>query len=89
MKDWLQQAMQWPIVRRALGCAVVVGTVLIAINHGDALSRGDVTQERLVRIGLTLLVPYCVSTFSSVAALRSQQKNRSSAADDAGGGSAQ
>lgn len=58
------------VVRRALGYAVVVGTVLIAINHGDALLRGEVGAGRLFRMGLTMLVPYAVSTLSSVQALR-------------------
>jgi len=45
------------------------GAVLIAINHGDALLRGELDPLRLVRMGLTVIVPYCVSTASSVQAL--------------------
>jgi len=48
----------------------VVGTLLIAINHGDALLKGRLDGERVFKICLTLLVPYGVSTTSSVAALR-------------------
>jgi hypothetical protein len=59
------------VVRRALLYAFVVGAVLIAINHGDALVAGDVSAERWWKMGLTLLVPYTVSTLSSVGALRS------------------
>lgn len=70
MKDWLQPA----VVRRALACAIVVGAILIAINHGEALLRGEVTAGRLVQIGLTLLVPYAVSTYSSVSALRTLRR---------------
>ena len=58
------------VVRRALGYAIVVGTILIAINHGDALWSGDVDSGRLFKMGLTVLVPYLVSTLSSVQALR-------------------
>lgn len=57
------------VVRRALGFAVVVGSVLIAINHGDALLAGDVGAGRAVKMGLTVLVPYVVSTLSSVGAM--------------------
>ena len=49
---------------------MVVGTVLVAINHGDALLRGDVSLGRTLRIVLTVLVPYFVSTYSSVAVMR-------------------
>jgi hypothetical protein len=59
------------VVRRALGFAVVVGAILIAINHGDALLRGELDAARTWKMLLTLLVPYTVSTLSSVQAIRS------------------
>jgi hypothetical protein len=39
-------------------------------NHGDALVQGELDPGRLLKMGLTLLVPYTVSTLSSVQALR-------------------
>jgi len=63
------------VVRRGLGYAVVVGTILIAINHGDALLRGEVTAGRLWRMGLTVVVPYVVSTLSSVGAMRCERSH--------------
>lgn len=53
---------------------VVVGAILITINHGDAILRGDVDAARFARILLTLAVPYVVSTVSSVAAIREMSK---------------
>jgi len=41
-----------------------------AINHGDAIVNADISGSRLLRIALTVLVPYAVSTFSSVQAAR-------------------
>ena len=70
MQEFLAIAFRAAVVRRALFYAVVVGGILAAINHGDALLRGDLDTTRLVKIGLTPLVPYCVSTLSSVQALR-------------------
>ena len=58
------------VVRRALLFALVVGPILIAINHGDALLEGELGALRWLKMGLTVLVPYLVSTVSSVAALR-------------------
>jgi len=72
VSEWLRIASQRSVVRRALRTALLVGMVLIAINHGDALLHGDVDAARVFRICLTLLVPYGVSTSSSVAALRSR-----------------
>ena len=66
----LQIALSRSVVRRALAYAVVVGAVLIAINHGDALARGELGPGRLLKMALTLMVPYAVSTLSSVQALR-------------------
>ena len=71
MSEWLRLAREPAVVRRALRTMAIVGAILIAINHGDALLRGDVDGMRVFRIVLTLFVPYAVSTTSSVAALRS------------------
>jgi hypothetical protein len=65
---WLAVARERAVVLRALKFALVVGAVLIAINHGDALLRGEVDARRLLKMGLTVLVPYVVSTLSSVGA---------------------
>lgn len=75
-RSWLGLASSRPVVVRALKYAVGVGAILIAINHGDALLRGQIDPERLAKMGLTVLVPYCVSTASSVAALRESQDSR-------------
>lgn len=67
---FLTLAFEGSVVRRALAYAVLVGAVLVAINHGDALLRGELDASRVLKMGLTALVPYCVSTLSSVGALR-------------------
>jgi hypothetical protein len=66
----LDAAFEARVVRRALAFAVVVGSVLIAINHGDALLAGEIDGTRWLKMGLTVLVPYVVSTWSSVLAMR-------------------
>jgi hypothetical protein len=74
MSEWLRLALEGSVVRRALRTAAIVGTILTAINHGEALLHGDVDGMRVFRICLTVFVPYAVSTTSSVAALRSLRK---------------
>ena len=76
MKEWLQVALQPSVVRRALRYAVVVGIILISINHSDAILRGDITRGRLFKMALTVLVPYVVSTLSSVGALRQRDQSQ-------------
>lgn len=56
-------------VRRATGVAVIVGPILGLINHFDLLAGGEVTWVRLFKIGLTFLVPFCVSGYSSATAM--------------------
>jgi len=70
MKEWLRLATSRHVVRRALLCALFVGALLIGINHGDALAGGDITARRWLQMLLTVLVPYGVSTVSSVGAMR-------------------
>jgi hypothetical protein len=75
MSCWLQLASTRPVVRRALRYARVVGSLLVVINHGDALSRGEISVQRLLRMALTMAVPYVVSTASSVSALRERSRD--------------
>jgi len=69
LKLWLALAFEAHTVRRALAYAVVIGALLIAINHFELLT-GDaaLSLKRAVQIVLTILVPYLVSTSSSVGA---------------------
>ncbi len=76
MPSWASLALRRSVVRRGLMYAVIVGAVLITINHGDAILRGDVGTGRLLKMGLTVMVPYIVSTLSSVGALRSALRAR-------------
>jgi len=73
-QSWLGLATSPSVVRRALVMAAVVGALLVTINHGDALLRGELDATRVLKMGLTLLVPYCVSTYSSVGATRALQR---------------
>ena len=54
------------IPRRALYVALLVGTVLNLINQGDALVSGKPLDW--LKLALTFLVPYCVSTHGAVTA---------------------
>jgi hypothetical protein len=70
MRAWFAIALQPSVARRALKVALLVGCILALINHGDRLLSGEVTPAEWLKIGLTFLVPYCVSTFASVQAIR-------------------
>ncbi len=78
MKESLRLAVQPSVVKRALKYAVFVGLVLITINHGEAILKGQLSSARLFQMALTALVPYIVSTLSSVGALRERQEKMQS-----------
>lgn len=69
-ESWLKLATRVDVVRRATKVALVVGTLLVAINHGDAILAGTASLDQVLKMMLTMLVPYGVSTYSSVGALR-------------------
>lgn len=57
------------LVKRAIVMSLVVGTILVAINHGAVICKGKVCWFTLSQILLTMLIPYTVSTLSSVLAI--------------------
>jgi len=61
-------------VRRAAVTSLVVGTVLVLINHADTLLRSGLSMGDVLPIALTYAVPYVVSTVSSIASARGQQR---------------
>ena len=50
--------------KRAFFTAMVVGTILTPINHGDVILSGSPPQ--IWKIALTYGVPYCVTTWGAV-----------------------
>ncbi|MFQ6113470.1 MAG: nitrate/nitrite transporter NrtS [bacterium] len=65
MMEWIRIASEPSVLRRALGYAVVVGAILIIINHWDTILPGELKPILLIKTGLTITVPYLVSTLSS------------------------
>jgi hypothetical protein len=70
---WFQRA----TVRRAVTVAMIVAPVLTVINQYDAITSGSFGAKFFFKMGLTFLVPYSVSSYSSVMALRAAQRSRS------------
>ena len=68
--SWLATARRPAIVRRSVRIAAIVGTLLVAINYADRWLAGTLVAIDFIKMGLTYLVPYCVSTFAAVAAIR-------------------
>jgi AhpD family alkylhydroperoxidase len=69
---WFECACRPSVIRRALQYALIVGAVLIGINYGPELLRGEISPSRVFRMAVTVLVPYIVATLASVEAIRHQ-----------------
>ncbi len=55
-----------PLMRRSLLVALIVGTILTAINQGNIILRGDFPPSLYWKIPLTYMVPYCVATTGAI-----------------------
>jgi hypothetical protein len=57
-------------LRRAVIIAVVVGTILVLINHGDHIEQEPVCDGFFLKSGLSYVVPFLVSMVSGVLSSR-------------------
>ena len=69
--SWIEAAVTNQVITRSLRVSLIVGTILIGINHGDVLLDNGGSPDLFWKIPLTYLVPYSVSTYASVDAILS------------------
>ena len=60
----------WATVRRSLTIALCVGSTIILLNHGDVLLAGAITPRVVVKMLVTLCVPFGVSFYGAYVAYR-------------------
>jgi hypothetical protein len=69
------------VLRRSFITALIVGTVLTAINQGHLIVAGEITRGVLSRAALTYAVPFIVSTSGALGVAQldesADQQNRS------------
>ena len=58
----------------ALKLALVVGTILALINHGQAIITGHLTFDQLIPMLITYCVPFSVSMYSQVQGKRERDR---------------
>lgn len=69
-QSFLSVAISNEVVVRSINVALVVGTILACINHGEKIMSMSFSNQDLFKIILTYLVPYGVSTWSAVMSIR-------------------
>lgn len=55
-----------PLIRTSIVTALVVGTLLTAINQGNVIADGRFPAQLAWKIPLTYCVPFSVATFSAL-----------------------
>lgn len=58
------------MLRRSAATALVVGTILVAINQGAVLVEGTFGSKLLWQIPLTYVVPFCVAIWGALSNTR-------------------
>jgi hypothetical protein len=58
----------------AIKLALVVGTILALINHGQAIITGHLTLDQLLPMLITYCVPFSVSMYSQVQGKRERDR---------------
>jgi hypothetical protein len=67
VRDALDICLRPEHLRRTLTIALVVGTILTAINLADVIARGDATSTTVAKAALNYLVPFVVSNLGLLA----------------------
>ena len=57
----------WPMLRRSLLTALVVGTILTVLNQGDRFLSGSWASAYYWKVPLTYCVPFLVATWGALA----------------------
>ena len=53
------------ILKRSIKTAILVGTMLAFINHGELILSWSLTPQCWMKMGLTCLVPYSVASWTA------------------------
>jgi hypothetical protein len=58
--------MRSALLKRSLLTALVVGTILTAINQGGRILGGSLASDLAWRVPLTYMLPFCVATWGAL-----------------------
>lgn len=66
LRRFIRVALRAAVVKRSLMVALLVGSILNLINQGDTLISGHFERLHLLKLLLTYMVPYLVSSYAMV-----------------------
>ena len=83
MRTFFRFAFERRTVAMSAKVALVVGTVLAAINYGDRIFlRCDMRALDWVKLAVTYCVPYCVATYGAARYAMMRARDHGSSGDD-------
>ncbi len=85
-RDALRICLRREHLRSTVPIALVIGTVLMAINQLDLIVAGDATTATWIKVGVTYFVPFIVSNLGLLAGKRAELKAGALKADGPGDG---
>ena len=74
VRDALRICLKREHLRRTLTIALVVGTILTAINQADGILRGEASAATVVKGALNYVVPFIVSNLGLLAGARTERR---------------
>lgn len=72
MRDTVRICLRPEHLRRTLAIALVVGTILTAINQADVIAAGDATLVTWIKAAANYCVPFVVSNLGLLAGKRAE-----------------
>lgn len=72
MREALRICLRPEHLRRTLAIALIVGTILTAINQADVIARGDATLTTWIKAAANYCVPFVVSNLGLLAGRRAE-----------------
>ena len=73
-REALRVVFSWTYLRRTALIALVVGTILFAINQLDVVLQHNATAVTYLKSAITFLVPFCVANYGVLVATRAPRK---------------
>lgn len=72
-RDALRICLRREHLRSTVTIALIVGTVLLAINQLDVILAGDATATTWIKVAMTYCVPFVVSNLGLLAGKRAEE----------------
>lgn len=73
-RPFIAYCLERPTLLFSIKMALVVGTLLAVINHGQAIVTGHFTSDRLLPMLLTYCVPFAVAMYSQIQGKRQRDR---------------